>query len=167
MNLFRVLSHAIKSVFRRDQVDADMIEEMRCHREAQIESNLAAGLTPTEATRVANRQFGRIDAIAEEGREARGFTWLIHLRQDLRYGLKMLFKHKGFSFVAVMTLGLGLSVNITSGCLSLVDILFFQPLAVKDPHRLLVTPRDDPKNQLSSSDSIRSTCRSSVASPSV
>ena len=149
MNLFKVLSHAIKSVFRRDQVDADMIEEMRCHREAQIESNLAAGLTPTEATRAANRQFGRIDAIAEEGREARGFAWLNHLQQDLRYGLKMLLKHKGFTVVAVMTLGLGLSVNIT--IFSLVDILFFQPLEVKDPHRLMVMTRDDPKNQLSSS----------------
>ncbi|WP_221030682.1 ABC transporter permease [Actomonas aquatica] len=148
MNVFTKLRQALRAVFRRNQLDAEMAEEMRFHREAQIEANLAAGMTRREALRAANLQFGPADAIAEEGREARGFAWLIHLRQDLRYGIKMLLKQKGFTFVAVMTLGLGLSANIT--IFSLVDVFFFQPLKVTAPERLVVMNRQNPSNQFAS-----------------
>ncbi|MCF3648890.1 ABC transporter permease [Synoicihabitans lomoniglobus] len=150
MNLLARLIHAARTLFQRRQVDAEMAEEMRYHREAQIEANLAAGMSRRDATRAANLQFGPADAIAEAGRDARGFSWLAHLRQDLRYGSKMLFKHKGFTFVAVMTLGLGLSANIT--IFSMVDIFFFQPLeGVKAPSELVVLTRDDPRNEFASS----------------
>ncbi len=148
MNVFKKLTHALRTLLRGKQVDAEMAEEMRYHREAQVEANLAAGMSRQEAVRAANLQFGPADAIAEAGREARGFAWLTHLRQDLRYGLKMLLKHKGFTFVAVMTLGLGLGANIT--IFSVIDIFFFQPLKVTAPERLVVMNRHDPANQFAS-----------------
>ena len=148
MNVFKKLTHSLRALFDRRRLDAEMAEEMRFHREAQIEANLAAGMTRQDAVRSANLQFGRADAIAEEGRDARGFAWLTHLRQDLRYGVKMLLKHKGFTTVAVLTLGLGLSANIT--IFSMIDIFFFQPLKVRDPGRLVVFTREDPNNQFAS-----------------
>lgn len=149
MNLRLKLKHSIRTLFGRRDWENEMAEEMRFHREAQVEVNLVAGMSRREARRAANQQFGPIDAIAEAGRDARGFGWLAHLKQDLCYGLKMLRKHKGFTLVAVLTLGLGLSANIT--IFSMIDIFFFQPLEVKDPSRLVVMTRDDPKNQFSAS----------------
>lgn len=148
MNVFKKLAQSCRAIFRRDQLDAEMAEEMRFHRETQIEANCAAGMTRPEAVRAANLQFGPADALAEEGREARGFAWLIHLRQDLRYGVKMLLKHKGFTFVAVVTLGLGLSANMT--IFSLIDVFFFQPLRVRDAERVVLFTRHDPGNQFAS-----------------
>ncbi len=148
MNVFKKLTQSLRALFRRDRLDAEMAEEMRFHRESQIDANLAAGMSRREAERAANLRFGPADAIAEAGRDARGFAWITHLRQDLRYGLKMLLKHKGFSFIAVMTLGLGLGANIT--IFSMIDIFFFQPLKVAEPNRLVLMNRQDPRNQFAS-----------------
>lgn len=148
MNWTKRLGHAVRTVFGGRRLEADMTEEMEYHLHAQIDANLAAGMSRTEAERAARRQFGHADSIREASRDERGFVWLAHLRQDLRYGVRMLLKHKGFSVVAIATLGLGLSANIT--IFSLIDIFFFQPLEVRDAHRLVVLNRHDPSNQFAS-----------------
>ncbi len=139
MTIWIRLKQACRAVFRRRDLESEMREEMQAHREAQVEANLAAGMSPREARRVANLQFGPADAIAEESREARGFMWLSHLGQDLRYGGRMLLKHKAFSIIAILTLALGLSANMT--IFGMIDALFFQPLGVRDADRLAVVSR--------------------------
>src|SRR5262245_16594919 len=54
--------------------------------------------------------------------------------QDLRYGARMLVKNPAFTFVAVLTVALGIGAN--SSVFSLLDVLLFKPLAVKDPQQL-------------------------------
>jgi predicted permease len=136
-------------LFRRQNLEADMAEEMNFHREAQVETNLAAGMSESEARAQANRQFGARGGIEEAAREARGFVWFTQFKQDLRYGIRMLFKHRGFTAVAVLTLALGLSANIT--VFSVIDVFFFQPIAgVERSEDMVVMTRDDPRNQFAS-----------------
>lgn len=148
--MWKRFTQTIKTLFRRKRVEAEMIEEMRFHREAQVQSNRAAGMTEVEAQAEANRRFGARGGIEEAAREARGFVWFTHFKQDLRYGCRMLFKHRGFTAVAVLTLGLGLSANMT--VFSVVDVFFFQPIkGVERSEELVVMTRDDPRNQFASS----------------
>jgi predicted permease len=56
--------------------------------------------------------------------------------RDLRYGLRMLVKHKGFTAVAVLSLALGIGAN--TAIFSLIDALMLRALPVLEPDRLVL-----------------------------
>jgi predicted permease len=55
--------------------------------------------------------------------------------QDLRYGVRMLFKSPGLSAAAIITLALGIGANVA--IFSFVDALYYRPLPVSHPDRIV------------------------------
>jgi len=126
----------LRSLFRRNQVEQELDEELRYHIERQIEENIAKGMTPEEARYAALRAMGGVEQRKEECRDMRRVRLIEDLIQDLRYGLRTLRKSPGFTAVAVLSLALGIGVN--TAIFSVVDPLMIRSLPVEDPEQLVV-----------------------------
>src|SRR6266849_4382959 len=89
----------LRATVQRSRMENEMDAELRFHMEAYAEDLVRGGVAREEAMRRARLEFGGIERVKEEGREARGVRWIENLAQDLRYGLRMLHKNLGFTAV--------------------------------------------------------------------
>jgi predicted permease len=133
---FYSLPLRLRSFFRRKQVDQELEDELRDHIEQQVKENLAAGMSPEEARCSALRAMGGVTQIEQQCRDARGGNLMDDLAQDLRYGFRQLWRSRGFSFLAILCLTLGIGAN--AAVLSWIEGILFRPYpAVAHQERLL------------------------------
>jgi len=127
---------------RRGERSQDLGEEISQHIEIKTRKLMDAGLPPDEARYRVQREFGNTVLLAEASRDMWGWVWLETLVQDLRYGVRMLRKNPGFTFVATATLALGIAVN--SSIFSLISGWLLKKPAVADPDRVVAMVATNP-----------------------
>jgi predicted permease len=141
-----IIVRRIRSILRREQVDAELARELRAHLEHEEAENRGRGMAGEEARYAARRRLGGVSQIAEECRDARRVNWFEHLLQDLRYAYRTLKKDRVFTVAAVVTLALGISVNTT--IFSLVNGWLFRKPPLPDADRVTAIVRANPKKNV-------------------
>jgi predicted permease len=125
----------LRRIFNRNRFERDMQEELEFHLENRIRDNMANGMPPQEARRTALLDFGGVEQILEECREAGGYRFFNEIRQDMRYALRQLKRSPGFTILTALVLALGIGAN--TAVFSILDKLIYKPLPVHEPDRLV------------------------------
>src|SRR5215510_12905094 len=130
--------------------EAEIVEELAQHLEDRYAELLASGTSEHKAARTVLAELSASPLLAKELRRIEpavtqeplvwgsngngnmfGGVW-----QDLRYGLRMLLKHRGFTAVAMLSLALGIGAN--TAIFSLINALMLRLLPVKNAHELVL-----------------------------
>jgi predicted permease len=109
-------------------------QELEFHVEEHVRALMRSGASEAEARRHARIEFGGVEQIKEECRDARPAAFRDEVARDLRYAVFSFRRSPAFALVATATLGLAIGVN--TAAFGLLHRAVLAPLPVADPSRL-------------------------------
>jgi putative ABC transport system permease protein len=123
--------------------DFEIDRELRFHIEQQIDDYVRRGMSRVEATRRTHLEFGGVQQVKEECRDAVVVRWWDDLSRDLRSAIRGIRKLPGSFAAAIATLALG--IGTATAMFSVVDAVLIRPLAYPESDRLVVINESVPR----------------------
>jgi predicted permease len=137
------LMSILRALARRSGFEDGMSEELRFHIDQYAEDLVRAGVSRIEAMRRARLEFGNIDNVKDDCREARGLRVFDAVQRDARHAFRLMRRAPGFTFTALATLALCLGANLA--IFAVVDSVLLRPLPFPDAARLMSVFNSYPK----------------------
>lgn len=141
MSLLRNIASGLRKLFRREQVDRELDEELHGFLESAADEKMQQGMSRSEALRAVRLERGSLDATKEMVRSAGWGFFVATVWQDLRFALRQSQKNEAFALTAVVVLALGISVSVT--IFGFVDAALVQPLPYANPDRIMSVNESD------------------------
>jgi predicted permease len=135
MRWWHELKYLIRKLNRR-RSEHEVEEEIQSHLESETREQIEAGHSPEEARYAARRAFGSVAIAKEDSREVWGLRLFEVLWQDLRYGLRMMRKRRGFTLIAIGMVAIGVAAN--TAVFSIADGLILRPFDYPNQDRLVM-----------------------------
>jgi putative ABC transport system permease protein len=136
----------LRGLFRRSRSRDSAVErEIAFHIEEQTQANIARGMAPDEARRMARLEFGGTEQIRQQVREVHLSAWAEALAANLKSAFRFLRKSPSFSLAVILTLALGIGAN--SAVFSAIDAIVLRPLPFPQGDRLTAIFQHDSKGR--------------------
>ena len=125
----------LRGLFQRRRVERELDDELAFHVEMETQARVSRGMDPAEARRTALRDFGGTVQAKEAVRDVRTLR-IESVWQDVRYAVRTLRKSPGFAFAAILTLGLGIGLNVS--LFTVFNVMALQTWDVQSPRDVVL-----------------------------
>src|SRR5256885_10428764 len=142
MSLLRNIASGLRSLFRKEQVDRELDEELRAYQEMATEEKIKQVMSRKDALREVRLERGSLEVMKEVVRSGGWESFVETCWRDLRFGVRTMRKSSGFTAVAVLTLALGIGANTV--IFSAVYAVLLKPLPFKESDRLVFIEKKNP-----------------------
>src|ERR1700747_419829 len=154
MSFLRNITTGLRSLFRKEQVDKELDEELRAYQEMAAEEKINQGMSRKDALRAVRLERGSLEVAKEVVRSAGWESFVETFWQDLRFAARMLRKSPVFTTVAVLTLALGTGANTV--IFTVINSVLLNTLPVNHPEQLvLLTNPDEQGRAIGFNDGVR------------
>src|SRR4051812_17160296 len=121
----------------------DVNEELAFHIEMRVEELRRSGMTEAQAREETMQRFGNLTAVRDECEELSHERARLHrradrldaLRQDIRFALRTFAANRGFTFVAALTMAIGIGAN--TAVFSVAYGVLLRPLPFRDASQIV------------------------------
>lgn len=143
MSLGRQLKRGIRALTNRRAADHDLGDEVAHYLEQTVATNVARGMSPSDARRAALLEIGNTTVVREQVRDYGWENIVDTFVADLRVAARRLRTQPGFTVVAVVTLALG--IGASTAIFSAVNPILFETLPYPNARRILTVADMSPE----------------------